>query len=114
MRNFVQRGETITATTPAGGIVSGDPILIGAMFGVAATSQAAGDPVELAVAGVFSLPKGAEAITAGAALYFDATEGEVTTTATANHLVGVATEDAGTGAATIPVRLNGFAIEPAA
>ena len=57
MRNYIQPGEVITATAPAGGIISGAPMMYGSLFGVAAVTAAAGVQVEIATMGVFDLPK---------------------------------------------------------
>ena len=57
MKNFVAPGNTITAIAPAGGVLSGALVLVGAMAGVANADAAAGAPVELSVEGVFDLPK---------------------------------------------------------
>lgn len=110
MKNFVQPGNTITAIAPVGGINSGDGMLFGTLFGVAATTQAGGAEVEITLEGVFDLPKATGAISAGALVYWDAVTGEVTTTDTGNVLIGAATEAAASGAATARVRLNGVAI----
>ena len=107
MKNFVQRGDVLTVPAPTGGILSGAGVLVGALFGVAATSQGEGDDVEISTVGVYTLPKAAVAVGLGAKLYWDATAKKVTTTATDNTLVGVSTAAALSGAATVPVRLNG-------
>ena len=108
MQNFVQKGEVVTVTTPAGGVVSGAGLLIGSLFGVAATTESEGDDVEIVTQGVFDLAKAAGAVTAGAALYWDVGAKKVTTTATANTLIGAATQAAADGDATSRVRLNGI------
>jgi predicted RecA/RadA family phage recombinase len=109
MKNFVQDGDVVTVTAPAGGVKSGDPILVGALFGVCATDAAEGADVEIATEGVFDLPH-AGGIAAGAAAYWDVSEAETTATGAGNLLIGVATETAG-GAATIArIRLNGVAV----
>jgi predicted RecA/RadA family phage recombinase len=74
----------------------------------AAYNVANGEPVECALVGVFELPKAAEAINQGVAVYWDAGAGNVTATATGNSLIGAVTETVGSGAATVPVRLNGI------
>lgn len=109
MKNFVQCGDTITAIAPTGGVNSGDGMLFGTLFGVAAYTAAAGAEVELAVEGVFNLTKASGAITAGALVYWDDTAKDVTTTATSNTLIGAAILAAASGDATARVRLNGVA-----
>lgn len=110
MKNFVQRGETVTVTAPIGGINSGAGVLVGALFGVAAFTAAEADDVEIGTMGVFDLPKATGAIAQGAKVYWDDTAKSVTTTATNNSLIGVAVAAAGTSAATVRVRLNGVSV----
>ncbi|WP_238382609.1 DUF2190 family protein [Tabrizicola thermarum] len=47
MKNYLQNGHIVRVTTPAGGIASGDALIVGSIFGIAAYSSAEGDPVEL-------------------------------------------------------------------
>lgn len=110
MRNYIQIGDTITAVAPTGGVTSGDGVLIGSLFGVAAYSAAAGEEVELRTVGVFTLPKAAGAITFGSKAYFDGAAGNITGTATGNKLIGATIADAATGDATTLVRLNGVTV----
>lgn len=93
MKNYLQHGDTLSLTAPAGGVVSGTPYLIGAaLFGVAAHSADAGAAFELRRRGVFnSMPKTTgEAWAEGAALYWDNTAKKFTTTVGTNTLVGAA------------------------
>lgn len=107
MKNFVQPGETITQIAPAA-VSSGDGVLVGTIFGVAQYSAASGAEVELARRGVFDLPKkAAEAITAGAKVYWNNTNKEITTTASGAILVGAAVLAAGASDATARVLLDG-------
>jgi predicted RecA/RadA family phage recombinase len=109
MQNFIQPGNVITFTAPSGGILAGQGVLAGALFGVAATTAAVGQPVECSVTGVFELPKAADNIGFGDRLYWDGTAKALTTGAEGNTLVGVAVAPAGVGAATVRARLNGIA-----
>lgn len=110
MRNHVQPGNVLTFTAAAP-VKSGDGVTMGALFGVAATDAATGHEFEAAVVGVYRLPKAADDIAAGARVYWDASEGEVTTDDDegGNRPIGAATEAAGTAAATVAVRLDGVA-----
>jgi predicted RecA/RadA family phage recombinase len=106
MENFVHPGEVITAIAPAGGVTSGDGVLIGAMFGVAGYTATAGAEVELRVEGVFTFAKTAgDNITAGARVFWDDTTKEITTTAAGNLRVGWATQTKAPATTTINVRL---------
>ena len=51
MKNFVQPGNTITLTAPHA-VASGDGLLVGSIFGIAAGAAALGEPVETALVGV--------------------------------------------------------------
>ncbi len=106
MRNYIQPGENITLDSPAD-VLSGAGVIIGNLFGVANGDAATGKPVVLSTVGVFDLPKTtANDITVGAALYWNDTAKEVTTTASGNTKIGVAIA-AKSGAGTVATRLNG-------
>jgi predicted RecA/RadA family phage recombinase len=109
MKNFIQRGETLTLTAPYA-VNSGGGALVGSIFGVAATDVASGEDCEFQVAGVFDLVRETGASTGwsqGALIYWDNTNKRVTKTSTSNKLVGVAVQAAADGDATGRVRLNG-------
>ncbi|KZE33147.1 DUF2190 family protein [Chelatococcus daeguensis] len=109
MKNYVQPGNTITLTAPYA-VVSGDGLLVGSIFGVAAGSAALGETVGASLVGVFDLKKVAsQAWAAGDKVYWDNTNKEATKTATGNTAVGVATEAVAGGAGDVigRVRLNG-------
>jgi predicted RecA/RadA family phage recombinase len=109
MKNYVQRGETVTLTAPAS-VLSGAGVLVGSIFGVAEYTAGSGDEVEVNLVGVFDLPKAAGAITQGAKVYWDNTAKNVTTTASGNSLIGAAVAAAANGASTVRVRLNGSTV----
>jgi predicted RecA/RadA family phage recombinase len=111
MKNYLQHGDRITVTAPTGGVASGAPVLVGAIFGVANFTAAEGKEVEIDLIGVFSLAKvSALAIAIGDKLYYDAATGLVNKTSSGNSLVGVAASAAANPSATVAVRLNGIAI----
>ncbi len=90
MKNYVQPGNTITLTAPYA-VTSGDGLLVGSIFGVAAGTAALGEAVETAVEGVYDLKKVAsQAWAAGDKVYWDNTAREATKTTTSNTLIGVA------------------------
>ena len=106
--NYIQPGDVVTVPAPSGGVVSGAGVVIGSLFGVATTTAAETVPVALATTGVFELPKvSAQAWTVGARIYWDASGGEATTTASTHKLIGVAVADAANPTATGMVRLSG-------
>ena len=105
MRNHVQPGRTLTIPAPAA-VVSGGVVVAGQIIGVANGSAAEGDPVDVDVEGVFSLPKvAALAIDVGDLVYWDSTAGLATKTATGNKKLGYATEAAANPSASVNVRL---------
>ena len=105
-KNFIQPGNTIALTAPYA-VVSGDGLLVGSIFGVATGDAANGVELEAMVTGVFDLAKAGDAVTQGAKLYWDNTNKNLTTTLTANTLIGAAVSAAAIGDATVIVRLNG-------
>ena len=109
MKTFIQRGQNITVPAPAGGTVSGELYKVGAIIGVAATTEAAGDPVVLVTVGVFGLNKtSAQAWAVGDLIYMNTTSRMLTNvSATGLVLVGMATEVAANPSSTGRTRLNG-------
>jgi predicted RecA/RadA family phage recombinase len=89
------------ALTPGAGC------LVGAIFGIAVDSAAAGSEVVLAVTGIYTMPKvSALAINVGDALYWDNTNMVVTETASGNAHIGVAVTAAANPSASVNVRLS--------
>ena len=112
MQNFIQPGNTITVTAPTGGVASGEGVLIGSLFGVAAFDAEESESIEIQTVGVMVLPKlSTDVVAVGDLLHWDATNNRLTKTATSNKLIGVAVAAAGNGAATVVVRLNGIAAQ---
>lgn len=109
MKNYVQKGETLTLTAPYA-VSSGGGALVGSIFGVATNNYASGEEGEFQVEGVFDLVRETGSGTAwsqGALIYWDDTNRRVTATSTGNRLIGVAVKSASDGDATGRVRLNG-------
>lgn len=108
MRNFIQVGDTLTIPAPAA-VLSGDVVIAGEIKGIAAGHAASGAPVDVQTSGVFDLPKvAANSFTLGAAVYWNATAGLATSTASGNTRLGVAVEAAAASTATVRIRLSGF------
>lgn len=55
-KNFVQDGDVLPLTAPAGGVVSGAPYTIGTLAVVALVSAAEGEQFSAKATGVFDLP----------------------------------------------------------
>lgn len=110
MKNFIQPGDMMEITAAAA-LSSGDGVLQGSVFGVAAIDVAIGEKVNIALEGVYELPKkSADVFAQGAKAYWDNTLKEVTVTAMGNSLIGVAHAAAGAGILKISVRLDGTSI----
>jgi len=106
MKNFVQPGNVVTFLGQTGGHLGGDLVVIGSIFGVCAYNTAEGAEGELALGGVYTLPKATGAITAWAKVYWDAAAKKVTTTVGSNTLIGVAMLAEISAATVVTVRLN--------
>ena len=75
---------------------------------MAAVDGAAGENINVAVVGIYELPKAAGAIRQGAAVYWDAGEKKVTTAAAGNAAIGAAITAADSAGLTVRVRLAGM------
>ncbi|PZA12756.1 hypothetical protein DNX69_07650 [Rhodopseudomonas palustris] len=81
MKNYLQSGDAITVPAPAD-VKSGNGVVVGALFGIAATDAASGADVVLSTTGVYTLPKvSAQAWTRGVPVFWDAENGVATTAA---------------------------------
>lgn len=107
MKNYVQKGNTVSVIAPYL-LSSGQGVLVGALFGVAAHNAAQGASVEIVRKDVFDLAAvTADTATQGAKIYWDNTARKLTTTATNNTLVGCVTEAKANGDTTARVLLDG-------
>lgn len=107
MKNFVQGPDSFDFTAPVGGVVSGTALLIGKLLVVPVTSADAGDKFTGSIEGIFTLPAtSADTPSAGALAYWDATPGEVTTTASGNVLCGYFMEAKSAGVTEAKVKLQ--------
>jgi predicted RecA/RadA family phage recombinase len=110
-KNFIQPGRVVTLVAPTGGVLSGQAVQVGALFGIATFDAIGGADVEVALEGVWELPKAAVAIAHGAPVFWDAMAGNVAADiGTSNALIGGATEARRTSDLTIRVRLNGDSV----
>lgn len=92
--------------TPSAAVGVGEIVVLNDLFCVATRPIAANVKGALAVDGVFTCPKASGAIGQGAIVYWDATAGNLTTTATGNKRAGKAAEAAGSSDATVKVLIN--------
>lgn len=106
-KNYVQSGVNLTLPAPAN-VLSGEGVLVGTLFGVAAESALSAENFDLVTLGVFELPKvSALAISIGDKLYWDNTAKLVNKTATGNTLIGAAVTVGNNPSGSVNVRLNG-------
>lgn len=92
MRNFVQSGDVVSVAAPYA-VFSGQGVLVGALFGIAATDAANGAAVEIKRQGVFDVTALATDVGAqGGKIYWDNTARRLTVTAAGNTLVGALTD----------------------
>jgi Uncharacterized conserved protein len=103
---YWQRGETLDYT-PTAAVANGAVVRLGTRIGIAGSDIAANASGQIHVAGVFEMAKATGAITMGAAVYYDATNDAITTTATSNTPAGYAAEAATESATTVLVKLLG-------
>jgi predicted RecA/RadA family phage recombinase len=110
MKNFIKRGHVLNYTNGTGAaILAGMVIIIGALVGIPVTDIGAGEVGAVNLKGVYEVPKAAGAITIGAKLYWDATNKNITTTATNNTYAGIAYLGAAAGETTVQLLLaNGI------
>ena len=109
MKTFIQNGNIITVTPPSN-VTSGDGVLVGSIFGVAATNAVAGDAVEIGTVGVYELPKLSTAVfTPGDPVSWNSSTGKAVIPATGMFPIGVATQAAANGTSKLSVRLDGIA-----
>jgi predicted RecA/RadA family phage recombinase len=111
MAKNLQPGRVVTLVAPTGGVLSGQAVQVGALFGIAVFDAIGGANVEVALEGIWELPKAAVAVARGAPVFWDAAAGNVAADiGTGNALIGGATEARGTSDLTIRVRLNGDSV----
>lgn len=103
---FRQEGHTIDCISPAAGTTKGVGVLIGQLFGIAASTTTVGQRVEVHIEGVFEIGKtSALAIDPGDVVYWVPGTSLVDKTATAQKEVGLAVTTAANPSATVWVKL---------
>lgn len=108
MKNFVQRGETLTLTAPFD-LQAGMLFKVGSILAVATSAASSGQPAEAITMGVFDVTKvTAEPWAVGQLIYLSAAASSVATSvATSNTLLGVATAVASSPSTTGRIKLRG-------
>ena len=91
MRNFLQRGDAIYVSAPAAGVLSGQGLLVGKVFGIASEDALPGVTFALWLKGAYSLPKAAaQSWNLGDELYWDNTNLVVSNVAGVGPKIGFA------------------------
>jgi predicted RecA/RadA family phage recombinase len=105
MASYVQ-GDCLIDYTPSAAVAAGDVVVLNDLVCVAPRAIAANALGAVSVDGVWSMPKATGAINQGALVYWDATAGNITTTATNNKRAGKAAKAAASGDASVQVLIN--------
>lgn len=108
MKSYYKKGDVLTAVAPAGGVKSGQFIVVGGAFGIAAISAAEGEEFELGTGHIFKdIPKiDPEEWDDLAPIYWNATENKATKLKTGNLKIGLAIGVHSTGTDDGTLRLN--------
>ena len=111
-KNFIQPGNAIEWTAPAGGVLEGRGVKIGSgTIVIANNDAAAGERFLGHHEGVWLVDKPSANVWAeGATVYWDDTAKNFTAVSTSNTRAGAAVEAAGSGTTKGKVRLNGSAM----
>lgn len=103
--NFIAHGNITVVEAPAT-LVSGDPVLVGALFGIALSDAGSGSDVPIQHNGVWSIVKtSAQAWAVGDVIYFNGTEC-TNVLGTGDVEIGVAVAVAANPSSTGQVKLN--------
>lgn len=105
MARRVSDGLTLDYT-PGSAVSAGDVVLLTDLLTVATHDIPANVLGAVAYNGIYELPKASGAIALGAAVYWDAGNSNITTTATSNKFAGHATKAAASGDTVVEVLLN--------
>ena len=106
--NYWQRGETIDFLNDTNATIEANTVVVlGKRIGIAGTDIQANKAGTLHITGVYKFPKAAsKAVTAGALVYWDSAEQNITTTEDSNTLAGFAVEAAAAEDDTVTVKIN--------
>ena len=109
-RTFVQPGDVVTFTAPAGGVTAGTPVLIGSLLVIPQNTASQGAEFEGMAVGVHRLSKtSAQSWAEGDKVYWNTSTDLADNVATTGPLIGVALAVADNPSSSGVVRLNGAA-----
>ncbi|CAM3933800.1 DUF2190 family protein [Paracoccus yeei] len=104
-RNHVQPGLVLSIPAPAA-VLSGGVVVAGNLVGIAQGDAAAGETVDVALTGVWEIPKtAADSFAVGDRVFWNASTGLATSTVGSNARVGTAAEAAAASTGAVRVRL---------
>ena len=107
MKTYIQPGHTLSVIAPAGGVLSGQGVLIGTLFGIAQYDAVEGAELEILTEGVVEIPKtSALPIDVGDRLFWEGANKVVNKTATAQVCVGIAVSAAANPSASVRIKLG--------
>lgn len=107
-KKFIQRGDVMDYANGATAITVDSVVVVGARVGVALADIPVNTVGPLAVSEVFSLPKKAgDTFAQGAPAYWDATNKQLTSTASGNTLAGYAFQAGAAADTSLAIKLNG-------
>lgn len=107
MRNYLGQGDAINVTL-GGTYATGAGIVVGDRAGVVSNAGVSGDVVPVALEGLYSLTKNAEAISQGTKVYWDNGNSRVTATVGSNKPIGWAAETTASTVTTTSVKLGAW------
>lgn len=113
MKGYIAEGDIKKVTAPSGGMTKDVGYVIGAVFGAAIATVAAGVAGALKTRGVVTLPKaggGGVTFADGAKVFWDNTAHLCKASATGYFEIGTAWEAAVNADTTVKVRLNGIGV----
>lgn len=114
MKNFVQPGNNLTVAAPYA-VNSGEGVLVGQLFGIAASDADNGADVDIATVGVFDIAKpSTHQFAVGAPVYFDTAtktarshgDADSNSVGASEACIGVAVATASSSASTVRVKLG--------
>ena len=107
MRNYIQKGNTITCKAPVNGVKSGDVVKVEDILGISVNDASEGENFALNLSGAYELSKAQVEIKQGQKVYWSESKNQITSTATGNDLLGIAMNNATKETPSIIVRLIG-------
>lgn len=107
MKNFLQPGNILDLVAPAGGVVSGAPLIIGQIFAIPQADAAVGETFAGLIEGVVEVNKlSTDVVAAGDKLNWNDTNKELQLATSDLDSVATAVEAAGNGVTKVKVKLT--------